>query len=151
MCDIEVAVICRAVSKIKRLILLLCHFSGAYQKDYQKQFSNTILTKLESLQTEFNIFADKNCRKDFSNITSIIRKQCNDFSLNKDSNEDVIVIEDICSAIAQLAELFPQVVFVYPVHLNPNVREPVNRILQGKNNVHLIEPLEVIGLPELFY
>ena len=100
MCDIEVAVICRAVSKIKRLILLLCHFSGAYQKDYQKQFSNTILTKLESLQTEFNIFADKNCRKDFSNITSIIRKQCNDFSLNKDSNEDVIVIEDIGSAIA---------------------------------------------------
>lgn len=50
--------------------------------------------------------------------------------------------ENICTAIAQLAELFPQVVFVYPVHLNPNVREPVNRILQGKDNVHLIEPLD---------
>ena len=32
--------------------------------------------------------------------------------------------------------------FVYPVHLNPNVRKPVNEILAGLNNVHLIEPLE---------
>lgn len=50
--------------------------------------------------------------------------------------------ENICTAIRNLAEMFPYVNFVYPVHLNPNVREPVNRILGchcGKN-VHLIEP-----------
>lgn len=50
--------------------------------------------------------------------------------------------EHICSAIASLAERFQDVHFVYPVHLNPNVREPVRRILgvyRGKN-VHLIEP-----------
>ena len=50
--------------------------------------------------------------------------------------------ENICTAIRNLAERFPDVHFVYPVHLNPNVREPVNRILghhSGKN-VHLIEP-----------
>ena len=37
--------------------------------------------------------------------------------------------ESICSAIAELASRFPDVNFVYPVHLNPNVREPVMRIL----------------------
>lgn len=50
--------------------------------------------------------------------------------------------ENICMAIRNLAERFPDVHFVYPVHLNPNVREPVNRIL-GQHcgrNVHLIEP-----------
>jgi UDP-N-acetylglucosamine 2-epimerase (non-hydrolysing) len=54
--------------------------------------------------------------------------------------------EDICHAIADLAQRFPDVHFVYPVHLNPNVREPVMRILRNKEikegaNVHLIEPL----------
>lgn len=51
--------------------------------------------------------------------------------------------EKICTAIARLAEQFPQVQFVYPVHLNPNVREPVNRIIGGPGhaNIHLIEPL----------
>ena len=55
--------------------------------------------------------------------------------------------ENICRAIVRLAERFPDTHFVYPVHLNPNVREPVNRLLGtdlaggGKNNIHLIEPL----------
>lgn len=50
--------------------------------------------------------------------------------------------EHICTAIKKLAEEFVDTDFVYPVHLNPNVREPVNRILgrcRGKN-VHLIGP-----------
>jgi len=49
---------------------------------------------------------------------------------------------DICSAIQQLARLYPEVHFVYPVHLNPNVRIPVNEILADLDNVHLIDPLE---------
>ena len=50
--------------------------------------------------------------------------------------------EHICTAIRSLAERFPETNFVYPVHLNPNVREPVGRILGGYcgKNVHLIEP-----------
>lgn len=50
--------------------------------------------------------------------------------------------ENICTAIRNLADQFPKTHFVYPVHMNPNVREPVGRILGcycGKN-VHLIEP-----------
>lgn len=49
--------------------------------------------------------------------------------------------ESICRAIATLAGKFPDVSLVYPVHLNPNVREPVFRLLGGLKNVHLIEPL----------
>ena len=50
--------------------------------------------------------------------------------------------ENICMAIRNLAERFPETHFVYPVHLNPNVREPVGRILgeHCEKNVHLIEP-----------
>ena len=50
--------------------------------------------------------------------------------------------EHICTAIRNLAERFSDVHFVYPVHLNPNVREPVCRILGNHcgKNVHLIEP-----------
>lgn len=51
--------------------------------------------------------------------------------------------ETICRAIAELAQRFPDVRFVYPVHLNPNVREPVNRILRPAElaNVVLLDPL----------
>lgn len=52
--------------------------------------------------------------------------------------------ERICEAIAQMAKTFPDVEFVYPMHLNPNVREPVNRLLKGLTNVFLIEPLDYL-------
>lgn len=53
--------------------------------------------------------------------------------------------ENICQAIAKLAEQHTGVQFVYPVHLNPNVREPANRLLAGKPNIHLIEPLDYLA------
>jgi len=49
--------------------------------------------------------------------------------------------KNICEAIRDLARKFSSVEFVYPVHFNPNVRRPVNEILRGFKNVHLIEPL----------
>ena len=49
--------------------------------------------------------------------------------------------ENICLAIREVADQFEDVLFVYPVHLNPNVQEPVNRILVGHKRIHLIEPL----------
>ena len=52
--------------------------------------------------------------------------------------------ERICAAIAQLAARYPDADVVYPVHLNPNVREPVGRLLSGIPNVHLIEPLDYL-------
>ncbi|WP_439114140.1 non-hydrolyzing UDP-N-acetylglucosamine 2-epimerase [Hydrogenophaga sp.] len=52
--------------------------------------------------------------------------------------------ERICQALIEVALRYPDVDIVYPVHLNPNVREPVNRLLAGINNVHLIPPLDYL-------
>ena len=48
--------------------------------------------------------------------------------------------ERICEAIRHIAIKHPQVQILYPVHLNPNVQEPVNRLLNDLNNIFLIEP-----------
>ena len=53
--------------------------------------------------------------------------------------------ERICEAIAYLSKEFPEVEFVFPMHLNPNAREPVNRLLANLNNVFLMEPLDYIS------
>jgi UDP-N-acetylglucosamine 2-epimerase (non-hydrolysing) len=49
--------------------------------------------------------------------------------------------DQICAAIAGLAEQFPAHRFVYPVHLNPNVRQHVGRLLGDRRNVQLVSPL----------
>jgi UDP-N-acetylglucosamine 2-epimerase (non-hydrolysing) len=48
----------------------------------------------------------------------------------------------ICEGIKELAKRYPTVHFVYPLHLNPNVQQPVKKILEGRSNVHLIDPLD---------
>lgn len=48
----------------------------------------------------------------------------------------------ICEALAVLAKLYPEIDFVYPVHLNPNVQKPVRQLLKNLPNVHLIDPLD---------
>ncbi|UYV18050.1 UDP-N-acetylglucosamine 2-epimerase (non-hydrolyzing) [Halomonas qaidamensis] len=52
--------------------------------------------------------------------------------------------ERICQALADTAKAFPETQILYPVHLNPNVREPVNRLLADVENVHLIEPQDYL-------
>ncbi len=52
--------------------------------------------------------------------------------------------EKICHALAEIAATNPNVQIVYPVHLNPNVSEPVNRILGHIDNVMLIDPQDYL-------
>lgn len=52
--------------------------------------------------------------------------------------------ENICAALKSIAEQFPDTDVVYPVHLNPNVREPVYRLLSNSLNVHLIAPQDYL-------
>ncbi len=52
--------------------------------------------------------------------------------------------QNICQAISDLANDYPKVQFLYPMHLNPNVREPVMKYLSNKDNIFLIEPLEYL-------
>ena len=63
--------------------------------------------------------------------------------------------DNICSAIKYLSSQFPNVDFVYPVHLNPNVRNSVqenfgeNFLEQDKSNIYFIEPLEYLPFVQL--
>ncbi len=83
-------------------------------------------------------------------LTEKIKEQFSAF----DNNQRVVLITghrrenfgqgflDICSGIKTLAQMHPDVNFVYPVHLNPNVQEPVMELLSDINNVYLIDPLD---------
>lgn len=79
------------------------------------------------------------------------------FSINdKSFNKDIILItghrrenfgqgfKNICEAISILAYKYPDTVFVYPVHLNPNVRKTVYKYLGKKKNIHLLKPLDYL-------
>ena len=52
--------------------------------------------------------------------------------------------ERICEALRQIALRYPESQLLYPVHLNPNVQEPVNRLLKGISNIHLIDPQDYL-------
>lgn len=49
---------------------------------------------------------------------------------------------NICQALGELSKKYPDIDFIYPVHLNPNVQDPVTSLLSKSDNVHLIPPLE---------
>jgi len=81
--------------------------------------------------------------------------------LNKNNNSRIILVtghrrenfgqgfENICHALYNIAIENPDVDIVYPVHLNPNVRETVNRILSNIDNVFLIDPMEYLMFVKL--
>lgn len=52
--------------------------------------------------------------------------------------------ENICEALVRTANKYTDVQILYPVHLNPNVKEPVQRILNGVDNIHLVEPQQYL-------
>lgn len=52
--------------------------------------------------------------------------------------------ERICQALSDTAKQHPECQIIYPVHLNPNVQEPVNRLLADVDNIHLIEPQQYL-------
>lgn len=58
-------------------------------------------------------------------------------------------LENICRAVRRLVADFPDVNVVYPVHMNPAVRQTVNAILGGVDRVHLIEPVDVEDMHNL--
>ena len=67
--------------------------------------------------------------------------------LREGINKNIFVtgqpLENICNAVKRLAEKYEDLVFVYPVHLNPAVRDTAERILGDVQNVYLIPPVDV--------
>jgi UDP-N-acetylglucosamine 2-epimerase (non-hydrolysing) len=88
----------------------------------------------------------------------IIKKQGEEnftrFFKNLDFNKKIILVtvhrresfgiqfENICAAIKEIALAHPETEIVYPVHLNPNISGPANKLLKDLPNVHLLQPLE---------
>jgi len=54
------------------------------------------------------------------------------------------VFRDMFTAMKKLARMYPEIHYVYPVHLNPNVRKPALEILEGIDNFHLLEPMSYL-------
>ncbi|HIQ26997.1 MAG TPA: UDP-N-acetylglucosamine 2-epimerase (non-hydrolyzing) [Sulfurovum sp.] len=84
---------------------------------------------------------------------ALAQKIGNEFTGFEDENKFVLITGhrrenfgqgflDMCNAIKTLAKKHPQINFVYPVHLNPNVQEPVLKLLSNIQNIFLISPLE---------
>lgn len=119
-----------------------------YQPENIHVTGNTVIDAL--LQVVAKIEGDQN-------LQCLLKKHYH--FLNED--KDLVVItghrresfglgfENICQAISASAKQNPDVQYVYPVHLNPSVQEPVNRLLSGLKNVHLIPPLEYLPFVNL--
>lgn len=58
-------------------------------------------------------------------------------------------LENICNAINQICENYKDVEIIYPVHMNPKVRDVVFGILGNKDGVHLIDPIDVVEMHNL--
>ncbi len=58
-------------------------------------------------------------------------------------------LENICESIKELAYINKEVLFIYPVHLNPNVKKPVFKLLSNINNVILMKPLPYLSFVAL--
>lgn len=61
-----------------------------------------------------------------------------------------VPLEHICASLKKLSDIYREAIrIVYPVHLNPNVQEPVHRILSGIPNIILLEPLDYLPMVQL--
>ena len=102
----------------------------------------------------------KNNRKLDAELNADLKKAGYDVSRLKEGKKLVLITGhrrenfgegfiSMCKAIKALTERYPDVDFVYPMHLNPNVRKPIHEVfgekLAGLNNIFFIEPLEYLS------
>ena len=94
-------------------------------------------------------------RDKLRNEPALMSQLQSDFGFLNPENKQILItghrresfgngFERICAAIRQIAIENPNVQVIYPVHLNPNVQEPVNRILSGLDNIFLIAPQQYL-------
>ena len=95
------------------------------------------------------------------NFSNKILKKMPFLKQNKDNLPRIILVtghrrenfgkgfEEICHALYDIAIENSEIQIIYPVHLNPNVREPVERIISNITNIHLIEPMDYLSFIKL--
>jgi len=104
---------------------------------------NTVIDALLMVREKVNYFTDDFWLERFgqSLYSSIINKKRKLVLITGHRRENFGQgFIDLCNAIRELAINHPEWDMVYPVHLNPNVQEPVYEILDGLDNVYLLEP-----------
>ncbi len=101
---------------------------------------NTVIDALKSTVKDDYKFKDEFLNKvDFNSKKVILMTAHRRENLGKP-------LENICMAVKEIVENHKDVEVIYPVHLNPAVREVANRVLGGMNRVHLIDPLDVVDM-----
>ncbi|RCW49866.1 MULTISPECIES: non-hydrolyzing UDP-N-acetylglucosamine 2-epimerase [unclassified Halanaerobium] len=104
---------------------------------------NTVIDALYDTADKKYNFSDKNLNKiDFKNKKILLLTAHRRENLGKG-------MENIFRAVLHLTEKYDNVEAVFPVHLNPSVRELSSSILEGKKNIHLIEPLDYLPFVNL--
>ena len=104
---------------------------------------NTVIDALSLTVSTDYIFADQFLRTyDFSDKRVIL--------VTAHRRENIgQPLDDICTALRRLCDDIPDISIIYPVHLNPVVRETADRILGGHDRIHLIDPLNVQDMHNL--
>ena len=108
---------------------------------------NTVIDSLKFIETKIQEDEEKNIElkeffKDILGFDIIESKYILITGHRRENFGDGFI--NIFESISELSKKYPDINFIYPVHLNPNVSNPVKDILSGHKNVYLIEPLEYV-------
>ena len=117
--------------------------SEGIHKDQIFITGNTVIDALMNVKTKIN--RDLNLK---NKLLKRLQEFCNDNIFKK---KYILItghrrenfgdgFKEICRAVVRLSKEFKDINFIYPVHLNPQVRKPVNKLLASLNNVYLIPP-----------
>lgn len=105
---------------------------------------NTVIDSLKLIQE--NYFKEENNIKHLEKSFSFLNKKKKLILVTGHRRESFGKgFENICIALKKIASEIKDVEIVYPVHLNPNVKKPVNKILSKVPNIYLLEPQEYIS------
>lgn len=120
-----------------------CPTEMAKQNLINEGFKNNVFvtgnTGIDGLRVGLELIEEETLLKEFNNID--FNKKVILLTSHRRENHGQPLV-DICEAIITLIKKFPDIEVVYPVHLNPNVREVVFKKLGNVDRVHLIDPLE---------
>lgn len=104
---------------------------------------NTVIDAFRTTIREGYVFADESLRKiDFTGKRAVL------LTAHRRENLGQPLI-NICEAVKELSERFTDLVFIYPVHMNPAVRDTARRVLGDMERVHLIDPIDVMDMHNL--
>ena len=98
---------------------------------------NTVIDAFQTTVKQDYVFKDETLRN-----LDLTGKRCVLLTAHRRENLGK-PLENICNAVRHLAEKYEDMIFVYPVHLNPAVRNTAEKILGEVKNVHLIPPVDV--------